>query len=74
MLRAVGIVQYFIALGRAELGMPSAWQGPHVGHTHRVSAQLTPGLTCRLSVMQKRDPEDAMDSSQGGSYAADLLC
>ena len=54
--------------------MPSAWQGPHVGHTHRVSAQLTPGLTCRLSVMQKRDPEDAMDSSQGGSYAADLLC
>ncbi len=36
--------------------------------------QLIPGLTCCLSVMQKRDPEDTTDIIQGGSCAADLLC
>ncbi len=36
--------------------------------------QLIPGLTCCLSVMQNSGPEGAMDSSQAGSSAADLLC
>ena len=33
--------------------------------------QLIPGLTCCLSVMQKRDPKDTTDIIQGGSCAAE---